>query len=456
MRWRRGILAVGVTAMLFPTAAMARQLLTVFGGGSAPVTATTLPVRITGTLSVTFHGDLPGCARWGLCGYSGTVSWQPPPTASLEIDRIGGRHSIVAVNLFPNFTAGPQTQGGVTSASVTMAGGASAPASRCLDATQTGEVASLRVTHGRVRFSLARDSPSLLLTRCAGPRDADVLPHLPAPTIPLTALQRGQMTVSLAGSQPLASHGFAGSITSTLAVHLGRPGKPRTERNGSQKRGRAGRELKVTYRAKLSGTIVEQVRGAADPLVCQALGSCGLTGTITLTPPAAATTVHLTVDARASTPRREILAAAGLDPGGSGRVGGFGLLSWDTGGAVVTDLRQGSAQCRDTAPGGGLALLIATGHGRLRVSMVPGVITAQEAATRCPGPALSMTTMGSGSAPLSALAAKTASIGVTAGSTGRDDGYRMRIVPHLTLTLARVKVRLRAIRIPPGEVLPRS
>ncbi len=124
MRWRRGILAVGVAAMLFPTAAMAQQLLTIFGGGSASVTATTLPVRITGMLSVTFHGDLPGCARWGLCGYSGTVSWQPPPTASLEIDRIGGRHSIVAVNLFPNLTAGPQTQGGVTSASVTMAGGA--------------------------------------------------------------------------------------------------------------------------------------------------------------------------------------------------------------------------------------------------------------------------------------------------------------------------------------------
>ena len=87
--------------------------------------------------------------------------------------------------------------------------------------------------------------------------------------------------------------------------------------------------------------------------------------------------------------------------------------------------------------------------------MPPGVITAQEATTRCPGPALSMTTMGSGSAPLSSLAAKTASIGVTTGSTGKDDGYRVRVVPHLTLTLARIKVGLRPIRIPPGEVLPR-
>lgn len=459
MRWWRGILATCAATVVATTAATAQQLIGVgvFGSGSPVTVRTTIPVRITGVLSVTFHGDpAAGCARWGLCGYSGTVSWQPPPRASIEIDRTAGPHPRLAVNLFPDFSAGPQAPGGVTSASVALTSASSAPASHCLDANQAGGVVSVRVRRGHMTFSLAHGSPPLLSTRCAGPRDADVLPHLPAPTLPLTALKHGQTSISLAASRPLAAHGFAGSITSTLVIHVGRPGKPRPQRSGSPHgHARAGRQVVVTYRAKLRGTIVEEIRGAANPLVCGALGSCGLTGTITITPPTSATTGRLTVEALATTPRRKLLAAAGLGPGSPGHVRGFGVLGWDATGTVAADLRQGSEHCVDSAPGGALELIFVTGGGRWRLSTLPGGVLGVPPAPgiHCPGPALASEATGSAAVPLSSLDQRTARVALTTGSTVHDDGYRVRIVPHLRLTLTRVKIRMRAIRIPPGELL---
>ena len=319
MRWRRGILAACAASVMAPTAAVAQPVLTVPGG--SPTQETSIPVRITGLLSVQFHGDpSAGCARWGLCGYSGTVSWQPPPTASIQIQRTLGRHPHLTIVLFGALTNGPQFAGGVTSASVTLAGGPSpGPASRCLDATGAGQGALFGVRHGRVSFSLARESPALLVTRCAGPRDADVLPHLPTPTLPVATLERGRTTISLAVAQALKAHGFAESITSTIVLHLGRPGRTRTV-NDTAPRGatKPGREIDVAYRASLNGSVVEEISGVTDPLECGPVGSCGLTGTITLTPHVTAS-ASLIVDAKATTPRRELLAAAGLGPGSAGR-----------------------------------------------------------------------------------------------------------------------------------------
>ena len=320
MRWCRGILAGCAAVAIAPTAAVAQPVFVAPGG--PPTTDMSIPVRITGQLSVQFHGDsAAGCARWGLCGYSGTLSWQPPPAASIQIERTLGGHPHLAIDLIPTLTAGPQLAGGVTSASVALAGGSSSgSASRCLDAAGAGQGASLGVRHGAVTFSLARESPALLVTRCAGPRDADVLEHLPTPTLPLATVEHGRTAISLAASPQLKAHGFAGSITSTIVLHLGRPGRTRTENNRSpQGLTKSGREIDVSYRASLNGSVVEEIRGVADPLECGPLGSCGATGTITLTPRATAT-ASLIVDAKATTPRRELLAAAGLGPGSPGGV----------------------------------------------------------------------------------------------------------------------------------------
>jgi hypothetical protein len=451
MSWRRGILAACAAAAIAPTAAVAQPIFVSAGGGPL-VKQTSIPVRITGLLSVQFHGDpAAGCARWGLCGYSGTVSWQPPPTASLQIERTLGRHPNLAVLLFPNLTGGPQVGGGVTSASVTLADGpSSGPASRCIDATDAGQGASLGVRHGHVTVSLARESP-LLVTRCAGPRDADVLSDLPTPTLPVAMLERGRRQISLAVSHPLKAHGFVGSITSTIVLHLGRPGRPRTENNtASAGKTKPGREIDVTYRASLSGSVVEEIRGAANPLECGPVGSCGLTGTITLAPHVTAS-ARLTVDASAATPYREALAAAGLGPGSPGGVTGLGIVEWSGGGSVTSDLSQGPEHCHDTALVGPGGLLIRTGHGRWSVDMFSGgLIGGPGTSTRCPGPTLTTSTIASNAAPLSSFARPTTRIALTSGSTVGDDGYRVRIVPYLTLTLTRLRVRTKAIRIETG------
>jgi hypothetical protein len=452
MRWCRGILAACAAAAIAPAAAVAQP---VFAAPGGPLTKqTSIPVRIAGLLSVQFHGDTAaGCARWGLCGYSGTVSWQPQSTAAIQIERTLGGHPHTAVDLIPTLTGGPQLAGGVTSATVTLAAGSSSSgsASRCLDATGAGQGASLLVRHERVTFSLARESPTLLVTRCAGPRDADVVPHLPTPTLSLAALKRGRATISLTASHPLKAHGFVGSITSTIVLHLGRPGRTRTE-NDSAPRGatKRGREIDVAYRASLNGSVVEEIRGVSDPLECGPVGSCGLTGTITLTPHVTAS-ASLLVDAKATTPRRELLAAAGLGPGSAGGVTGFGVMDWGGGGSVMSDLSQGTERCRDMTRLGPGGLLIATSRRRWAVSTFPGgVIGFPDTNTRCPGPSLTAATIVGNTAPLSSLDKRTTRIALTRGSTVTDDGYRVRIVPYLTLTLTRVRVRTKAIRILTG------
>jgi hypothetical protein len=262
-------------------------------------------------------------------------------------------------------------------------------------------------------------------------------------------MERGRTTISLSASHPLEAHGFVGSITSTIVLHLGRPGRPRTDNDsGSRDKTKPGREIDVAYRATLSGSVVEEIRGAANPLECGPVGSCGLAGTITLSPQVQTTHASLTVDASATTPDREILAAAGLSPGSPGGVVGFGLVSWPAGGTILSDVTQGAEHCRDNGAYGGGELLIVTSGGRWRVSMPLGLPASR---TRCPGPMLDSGFIGAAGTPLSSLDRKTVRIALTNGTTVADDGYRVRIVPYLTLTLSRLRVRTKAIRILAGE-----
>ena len=62
--------------------------------------------------------------------------------------------------------------------------------------------------------------------------------------------------------------------------------------------------------------------------------------------------------------------------------------------------------------------------------------------TRCPGPTdANAAPLATGELPLDRLAHRTVTLSLTTGSAFSDDGYDVRIVPHLTLTLTRVRVR---------------
>jgi hypothetical protein len=451
---RSGIIGAALALACIASAPAAAQQVAVSFGSDQPSLQTTVPARVSGQLTVQFHGDpAAGCARWGLCGYGGTVSWRPAATASLIVSRTLGRHPSTTVTYLPSFLPGPLPPGGVTTADVALDAGTSPPAgSRCVDAASTGGFLPFVVRAGHVVVSLAGATPSLFLTRCAGPRDLDVIPELPVRSLSVAALRRGRTTISLAASRPLSAHGFSGSISSTIVLRLGVPGRTtRSSPTSGFPRGRSTRvrEIDVGYRATISGSVVEQVRGAANPLLCAPLGSCGLTGTIKETPRAESGHATLTVQERASRPRRTLLAAVGLAPGPAPGVTGFGAVLWRGAGSMVADLTQGPERCVDTVTLASGSLLMATSHSRLTVSYVPGAFAAP-GATRCPGPLPTDTIAAAGDVPVSTLGRGTTRIRLTTGFTATDDGYTIGFVPNLTLTLTPITHRTRIVMFPPG------
>ena len=455
-RLRTLVVALALTCAA-PVPAVAQSVGVGFAGGQ-PTLQTTIPIRVSGQLTVQFHGDTAaGCARWGLCGYSGTVSWRPPQDGSLIVSRRLGARPSTTVIFVPSFSAGPTVPGGVTTADVVLNAGPSAPpAAHCVDVATTGEFVSLPVRAGRVTVSLAGAGPPLLMTRCAGPRDPDVIPDLPVRSLSVTAVERGHTTISLAASRALSAHGFAGTVSSTIALRLGTPGRT-TRASGSP--GRPGgrstrvRKIDVGYRATISGRVVALLRGDANPLLCAPLGSCGLSGTITLTPHAGSGHATLTAEERASRPRRALLAAVGLSGGSAHGVIGFGSVHWSGAGSTVADVVQGSARCNDAARLDSGGMLLTTTRGRLRVSYTPdGFVSGTSGVTHCPGPLTGTTAVAAGSVPVAHLGRGVTTIHLTTGITAADDGYAIRFVPDLTLTLTRLTRRTTVITFPPGEL----
>ncbi len=451
-------LAASVTGCATVVACAVAAIVPTPAGARAP-TRTHEPVRISipahfsGLLSVQFHGDqAAGCAHWGLCGYSGTVTWRPPAGGSVEIQVTGGRHSTATAFLLPTNILGAAPAGGVTTADVQLAGsGPSAAPVHCVDAAATGAVTAFPAHAGLVLISLREMEPALLVTRCAGPRDPEVIPQLPAPVLSLAALERGRRTISFAASSSLLSHGLVGSISSTVKLRLGRPQR---EKIGGGSLGRGGtrvRELDVEYRAAIAGTVAEEIRGATNPLVCGPLGACGLSGTIALAPRARDVKVELIAQEGAGKPARNLLAAVGLAPGPSRGVAAFGAGAWGSGGSVRSELTQGSERCDDVAPLGLGTVLVGSTRGGLGLVYAPGTaLGAIPSVTDCPGPLPSTGGVALGTVPLAALRRRTTRITLTTGSSGGDDGYEIRYVPHVTVTLTRVSARTKIVRQPGG------
>ena len=66
---RSGTIVAALALAGIASAPAAAQQVTVGFGSDRPSLQTTVPVRVTGQLTVQFHGDTAaGCARWGLCG----------------------------------------------------------------------------------------------------------------------------------------------------------------------------------------------------------------------------------------------------------------------------------------------------------------------------------------------------------------------------------------------------
>lgn len=214
---RRAALLAGVLALAAP--ARAQDIVTVFGS-PGPRQATSVDVNITGSLVVSFHGDAAaGCASKGVCSYSGFVIWRPQPASgSLDIQqrRTHGRVSY-AVTFYnsPDPYGGPPVSAQVRHTDPGQAIGT------CADLSANYSHSALPVRGSLLSVAaFGADSP-LLSTRCAGPLAADIAPSLTTRVISIGSALRGHRSVDLTGASSFAAGGFAGSVQSTLVMHLG-------------------------------------------------------------------------------------------------------------------------------------------------------------------------------------------------------------------------------------------
>ena len=443
-----GLTVLALVALVAGSVAQAQtsvgvQLFGVPAAGKV-LSQTSIPIYVQGDLVVSFHGDpAGGCAASGLCAYSGTVVVRPGTgdISVLTYLQRGRIHHLVSVALGLG-----QTTRYTTSARVQR----SVPgelAVTCADASAApfGEGAS-SVTAGRsVTIGVLDASGSLLATRCAGPTDADLAGSAPAATIPLARLLHGRTVLDLSGTRTFATHGFAGTLTSTLTMQLGRP-QPQPGNGG----------LPPGAKTQLTRTVIEhlslvQVRGqlsaavaaTGNPIVCGLLDSCGASGTLTLDNTPHQVSAEVIAAAPASRPYRDFLTALGLSR--SGRARGIAvtmIVGWRA--DVLATVSQAGQTCTDAAPTGGVSLAFGAGVGRFAAVVGPW-------RTRCPGPALgSPTPLLTGAFNSSELARRQFTLTARATGSVADDGYLTIPRGSLSIVLRRGTVTQQVVAQPVG------
>jgi hypothetical protein len=452
-------LATVLVASIVPAAAANGGATTAAAGSSqlsigfidpgTPVSITDIPVRVSGGLTLSFHGDAAsGCAAHGLCGYSGTIVWQPPRTGNLTIEtfRKHGKieHDSDLELSMQGAVEGPSVQGGVTTSDVRFVpSGAAAPASTCTDATTTGTSLGTYVRGATMSVALAKAAPDLVGTRCAGPVAGDLARALATRSVPVRAALHGHVRLSLGSTGAFAGHGFAGTANSTVSLALGRPKRERLTSPAPSGPTRRFRSVEVDYRSSLTGALRLQVHG--DPASCAALGSCGADGAFAASGPRIDGRLEVSVFTTARRPLRDVLTALGLRRGGNPRgITAFGVFVAARRGTDDAQFTQGANSCTDTGPAGPAAIeLVVSGGVANATLLAPGAAMH----LRCPGPAFSNgTALATGSAALG----RRSTIRLRTGRSVSDDGYAGRTVSTVAITLShpRVKSHVQSVPIP--------
>jgi hypothetical protein len=189
---------------------------------AAPAGAATYGFRITGARMsevMTFQGDGgPACARAGVCGYSGTVSYG-----------FDHAHGIAAVAIRPRRVVGVGALffSGLTSASVQAPEGGPV----CRDSVlRRFDAFAVEGTPSRIRlvFHPPSSGTDFLGTYCAGPGDADMSHAHAVPEIALSARSLRRKSLLLHASTTRAFHAgpFVGTLAFTVDLRLRRSREP--------------------------------------------------------------------------------------------------------------------------------------------------------------------------------------------------------------------------------------
>ncbi|MGN6869678.1 MAG: hypothetical protein ACTHMY_14900 [Solirubrobacteraceae bacterium] len=447
-RFRLGLVVAALAALAGSAQAQETSGLQVYGvaapiGSGTVVSQTMIPARLRGELVVDFHGDAAaGCATYGLCAYSGTIVVRPRDAeVSFFTVRRGGRiRHVVLLGLVPD----PPDY--ITSARVqrSISGGPSVTCADGVPSSLAGQTAG--VIHGRsVTLRLLVKGGSLLQTRCAGPLDGDLSTGSSVATVPLSRLRHGRTSLDLSGASTFASHGFAGTISSTLTMTLGKPSSnPTSGQLPPAVKIQRTRVLSENLRVlRVGGRLTATILGTREETVCGLLDSCGLSGTLSMSDVAHDASAQVTAIGAERRPYRDFLAALGLSR--SGRSRGISVVlqvNWT--GAVRATVDQGADTCTDAAATGGVALASGFGVGGV------GAFTGSWR-TRCPGPIFNpFNQVLIASFNRATLGHREFSVRVRAKGSPTDDGYV--IVPHgrLSMLLRRGRITQQVISAPAG------
>jgi hypothetical protein len=418
------------------------------GQFSAPVSTaiTTIPIRVQGQLVVRFHGDPhAGCAARGVCSYAGTVIWQPPRAGSLVMFTLRARHQVLreaSIDL-TDFASDPTPQGAVATAAVHSASsGPGATPSDCTDAAAVGGDVEIPFHGATGSLTLANADPGTTLTQCAGPLAPDFRRALAERSLTLHALTHGDAAVSLASSGAFAGGGFRGTVASTVRLSLGQA-RTMTASNPSGKSVLV-RTVDVRYRATITGRVLSRVRG--DPSSCSGLGSCGATESFQLIPHAGTGVLEVSAITKASRSLTDELTALGLRQGGNPRgINPSGAIDLPGPTRFAVALSQGAMSCRDTVRSDEPDIELALGSRSLNATYA----SSGELHTRCAGPLVAQGgTLASGTAPLSLLGRRGATISLGRGVPLLDAGYEGETVSNLQIRLTGRRVKIHLERLP--------
>jgi hypothetical protein len=449
---RTVLLVICALALAAPGAAEAQISLLFFGvTPGREISDVELPATVTGEVSVSFRADpARRCAALAACAYSGVVAWTPGGGGSLDVTRYRqGRRIRADAELSLGEDA--NGSGSLLAAIVHRSTGGGPPAT-CGDEQSGPATISATARRGQLSFAL---SDALAPTRCAGLVPSDLANVAPTATVPLSALRAGNLRLDFRARRDFSAHGFAGTVTSTVVVTLGRPRVQPL--NLTVPPGIKTQRMRIVSEPLrligISGSLTASVSGTRNADLCVLLDACGLVGTLTFTPNAAAPLGELDAIGPAKRPYRDFLASLGLSSAGrSAGIDVAGTLTWSDVGTVLASLRQ-SATCSDRAPlGSGAASLQMIGR-RLYVRYLgpggSGLGGQTGLRTRCPGPFVAPgNELATGSIARSRLRRRSVSVRLRATHTPGDQGYDISLAGALTLRLRRGRLHQQFLTLP--------
>jgi hypothetical protein len=425
-----------------------------FFGPGRPISETDIPAAVSGEVGVVFHADpATGCAALGACAYRGTEAWRPGSGGTLGLLTFeqGGRIHTLADLALGQGSSGPNSliAAGVQRVAAGVVQGSCGDEQSGL-ADISGEARS-----GSIGLSLSNELSSL---RCAGPLAADLAKVTPSVRVGAQRLGHGRIMLDFRANRPFAAHGFAGTLTSTLVVTLGRPHTQRRTSAPTFPRGIPTRRTRIVSETitvtRSAGRVTATVSGSRNADLCALLDSCGLTGTLMMAPVPGPSQGELTAIGPATRPYVDFLAALGVSR--AGRSQGLqvaGGVNWTDRGSMSASFSQ-SDSCSDSAP---------LGQGAAALGLAGKVFTVGYAAggagpfsgasprTRCPGPMLAQfPSLISGRVPRSRFAQRRFTVSLRSHRTFSDQGYEVSVAGPLALTFRRGRVHQQIVTLPAG------